>query len=644
MPDAPDFLATDTLTIEGSEPLKSLGEAVDGKVRVGAYAIRFSGADEPDLTGEYFTKSTDFGPSAGNGVATMFNHGLPLVKGVKALAEVAEMMFGPVKTTRDDVGIFAETTLDVANQYEKAIADLCAAGKLKWSSGSSAHLARKSAAGEITRWHPIEFSFTPKAAEPRLPAIRPLKSLAQELTADIAEAFGVDTAKAGERETPPTKTIPTITVMPETLTPAQQSEAIKSATTARRAEDREILAIGAKFNCGKEAQEFIAEDKSANEFKSWILENKAPVSPVVTSPVLGMPKGDVKNWSFLKAIREAHSRTLSGLELEASQATAKAIGKNPNGFFIPHDVLMASLAESNDLGVQSVKALTAAIKNMNQTTFASGGALVGTNLLTGSMIELLRNKPLVAQMGAMTLSGLVGNIAIPRMSGGATAYWLNEQGTATAADQAFEQLGLVPKRLVGRTGYTKELMNQTDLSVEALVRNDLTTVLAIAKDLAAINGAGGAEPLGIINQPSGLNSVTFSGAATRAKLIDFQAQVAADNASRGALAYLTTPASAAKQMNIPETTYSTKFLWDGNIDQGTVVGRPAYTTNQVPSDKVIYGNWNDLILADWAGIDVVVNPYTNDATGVVTITITLWTDIGTRHVVSFCVSTDSGAQ
>jgi HK97 family phage major capsid protein len=347
---------------------------------------------------------------------------------------------------------------------------------------------------------------------------------------------------------------------------------------------------------------------------------------------------------MLKAMRDlANGRPLSGIEKEASDATAKRIGREAKGFFIPHDVAAAHIADSHDLNAYAMKALADSVKNLSQSVFGSGGALVGTNLLTDSLIELLRNKPLVSMMGARTLSGLVGNIALPSMNGGATAYWLSESGTATNSDQSFGQLGLTPKRLVGRTGYTKELLNQTDLSVEALVRDDITTVLGLAKDLAALNGSGGAQPLGILNT-TGINTVTFGATATRQKATDFQKEVAVDNASRGALAYMTTPTTAGKWMNVQEATNYPKFLWDGNIDQGNVVGRPAYSTNQVPSDKVIYGNWNDLILADWAGMDVVVNPYTNDATGVVTITITLWSDIAVRHAVSFCVSTDSGAQ
>ena len=722
----------DTLVCDSGEPLKSI-ETVDGKVRVGSYAIRFADKIEKDLTGDYFTKATDFGPRDGDGVVALFEHGLPLLKSLSGepfddrtaeiMKSVADMQFGTVKTTKDDIGIFAETILDTSDKYSAAIAKMCEAGKLKWSSSTGIQILRKSADGEITRWHPIEFSFTAKPAEPRLPAIAPLKSI-DVVDPDVVKAFAKSTdfsvedireqvrnAAAGDarftasgadsdgcsfgvwvadlishdnswtaviqavdgkyyevgvtiagnkvslaaeakevtRKTeyaPVEKSIrrvdsPTQPTSPTTTT-ITMTDADKQ---ARALETAEMKSVGTHFKCVDVAEDFIHLGKSLADLRTHIAENVLKSRPVVTSPEVGMSRKETKAYSILKALRElANGGQVSGLEKEASDATAKQIGKVAKGFFIPHDIATVSIGESQDLGVQAMKSLAEAIKTLNQTTFSQGGALIGTNLLTGSMIDLLRNKPLVSQMGARSLSGLVGNIAIPAQTGGATAYWLSESGTAQNSDQAFAQLGLTPKRLVGRTGYTKELMNQTDISVEAFVRDDITTVLALAKDLAAINGTGGSQPLGILNTNGRATDVTFGGAATRAKMIEFQANVAALNASRGALGYLTTPTVAAKMMNIPETQYSTKFVWDGTVDSGMVVGRRAEATNQVPGNKVIYGNFSDLMLADWAGIDVVVNPYTNDAQGVVTITITLWTDSGIRHSVSFCVSTDSGAQ
>jgi hypothetical protein len=203
----PADLVGQTLIFESQEPLKSI-EVKDEFAKVGSYAIRFSEASEKDLNDEFFTAKTDFGPRDGDGVATMFNHGLPIAEGLEHLAYKT---FAPVHAVKDDIGIFIEANLNLSDRYEKAILELVNQGKLKWSSGTSYHLARKSAEGEILRWHPIEFSYTPIPAEPRLPAISPLKSITY--TAEEASQF----ANAFED----TDGSPIIVGDPTALTPAR---------------------------------------------------------------------------------------------------------------------------------------------------------------------------------------------------------------------------------------------------------------------------------------------------------------------------------------------------------------------------------------------------------------------------------------
>lgn len=383
----------------------------------------------------------------------------------------------------------------------------------------------------------------------------------------------------------------------------------------------EILAIGDQHKCQADAARFIRERKSIDEFRNFVLETRYKAKPLDLDPNIGMSWNEKKSYSLVRAIRQAaENGRLDGLEKEASDAVAKMCSREARGFFIPPDIMMEK-------------------RVMQVGDSAKGGFTVGTELLGASMIELLRNKTKVAQLGAMTLSGLVGNAAIPRVTGGATAYWLPETGAVTASDQTFGQLALVPKRLVGDTAYTKELLMQSSIDVEGFIREDIMRVLAIAKDLAAINGLGAnGEPLGILNV-TGINTVTFGAAATWAKVVDFETQISADNADTEAMAFLTTPAVRGKWKTAVKVTNQAVFLWEGN----TVNGYRAEVSNQVPSDKVIFGNWRDLILADWAGIDLVVDPYSLKKQGQIEITITLWTDIGVRHAVSFCASTDSGA-
>ena len=146
-------------------------------------------------------------------------------------------------------------------------------------------------------------------------------------------------------------------------------------------------------------------------------------------------------------------------------------------------------------------------------------------------------------------------------------------------------------------------------------------------------------PVGILST-SGIGSVTFGGAATFAKIVDFETQVSNANALRLNPAYVTTPNTRAKLKAAAKigSTFPS-FIWDNNM----VNGYPAMATLQVPSNKVIFGNFNDLIIADWIGMDVTVDPYTLADKNQIKITINMLADIGVRNAGSFAASTDTGA-
>lgn len=417
-------------------------------------------------------------------------------------------------------------------------------------------------------------------------------------------------------------------------------EARKSARTDEQTRVREIMAIAEKHPQLKDtAREFINSDKTLDEFRCIALERMGG-KPVSQTPEIGMSDKEKRQYSIVRAMATiADCRTLDGLEREASDAVAKLTTREAKGFFIPQDMMSSSFSRANQQVQQAFN------RSLTAGSFGSGGATVQDTLLVADMITLLRNKPLVAKMGARTLTGLLGNIAIPRITGGATAYWLPETGGVSPTDQAFGQLGLVPRRLVGDTAYSKELLIQSSLDIESFVREDLMTVLALEKDRAAINGLGAAgEPVGILNT-TGIGTTTFGGAATWAKIIDFETQVANANADVGQMGYLTSPNTRGKLKGIQKAA-NLGFIWENGNEPGvgSVNTYRAEATKQVPLDKVLFGNWSDLIIAEWSGIDVVVDPFSQKKNGLVEVTLTLWTDIGVRHPGSFCISTDAGNQ
>jgi hypothetical protein len=286
---------SETLVIDSVEPIKSI-EVKDGNALVGAYAIRFSGPDQKDLVGEYFTSKTYLGSHHGDGADVLFNHGFAPTK---AFDEICGRIFAAAKATLDEVGVFVQHTLDLADEYEAAIAKLVADGKLKWSSGTASHLAKKSATGEIKRWPIAEFSYTPTPAEPRLPAIAPLKSVALSKTEtdELSKAFNIQVEPPAPPPPPPAPA-----PMPAPPPPVdndfeyekimdpeiqekidaevkarvekfqKDQETIQAAVKARTLEVQEIYAIADKFGRRGEAARFVEENKSLAEFQKFILD------------------------------------------------------------------------------------------------------------------------------------------------------------------------------------------------------------------------------------------------------------------------------------------------------------------------------------------------------------------------------------
>jgi len=248
---------------------------------------------------------------------------------------------------------------------------------------------------------------------------------------------------------------------------------------------------------------------------------------------------------------------------------------------------------------------------------------------------------------------LVGNIAIPRATGGATAYWVAETGAPTESQQAFDQVALSPKTVGAFTDISRKLLLQSSIDVEGFVRNDLATVLALAIDLAGINGSGASnQPTGILNT-AGIGSVaggTNGLAPTYQNMIDLETAVALANADVGAMGYLTNAKVRGKLKSTQKVaTYGDDFVWG---EDGAVNGYAATVSNQVPSNltkgtstgvcsAILFGNFADLIIGQWGALDLTVDPYTGSTSGTVRVVALQDVDIAVRHAESFAAMKDA---
>jgi len=364
---------------------------------------------------------------------------------------------------------------------------------------------------------------------------------------------------------------------------------------------------------------------------------------------LGMGEGEVRAYSLTRAIRAAANHATgqrdawkeAGLELEASQAVAKRMGRDPQGFFVPMDVQERRSPERRDLNV---------------TTGSAGGDMVATDLLADSFIDLLRNRMVVRQAGATVLTGLQGDIAIPRQTGGATAYWVAESGAPTESQQTVDQVTLTPKTVGAYTDFSRKLLKQSSMDVERFVRADLTNVIALAIDLAALHGTGASnQPTGIA-ATSGIGSVaggTNGLAPAWAHIVGLETEVAIDNADIGRLAYMTNAKVRGKAKQTPKVASTdSMMLWDTQSNAQPLNGYGAFVTNQVSSaltkgtasavcSAIFFGNWADLVIGMWGTLDILVDPYTGATSGTVRVVALEDMDIAVRHAESFAAMLDA---
>ena len=365
------------------------------------------------------------------------------------------------------------------------------------------------------------------------------------------------------------------------------------------------------------------------QFKPLAAEPAKPSDPTL----LGMDGKETGAYSIVRAIRAAATGDWSEAELErkASIEVAKRLGRSPQGFFVPSDVQTEKRVVFDSIG---------------------GRPTIATELLAQNFIDLLRNRMMVRAAGATVMSGLVGDVAIPRQTGGATAFWVAEGGAPTVTRQTVDQVALNPKTIGAFTDISRRLLAQASLDVENFVRTDLATVLALAIDFAALHGVGASnQPRGIANT-AGIG-VVIGGANGLAPnwghIVGLETEVAIDNADVGNLSYMTNPRVRGRLKTTSKAGTEALMVWGENAEP--LNGYRAFVTSQVRSDltrgtgtnlsAIFFGNWADLIIGHWGTLDILVDPYTGGTSGTVRVIALQDVDVAVRQPMSFAAMLDA---
>ena len=480
-----------------------------------------------------------------------------------------------------------------------------------------------------TRWSVHELSLVSIPADPTIGIGRSLlsqESSMPETSQPKATTIVNEDPVAEQENRSAVLTAPIPTPVMEEQTP--NLEVIRS--EAKKAEkDRvaSISALGAQHSMGDLARQLIDGDNSLDEARAAFLEKigtsqvEQPIrSTDVTSNDIGLSQAEVKNFSFVRALNflanqnDPSARRQAEFEIEVGEAAAKQYERSSNGIVVPNEVLR---------------------RDLNVGTATAGGNLVDDVLLSGSFIDLLRNRLAIAEAGVTTLTGLQGNISIPRQSSASTAYWVGESASPSESQPAVDQVNMSPKTVGAFVDYSRRLLLQSDISVETMVRNDLARVIALEIDRAAIYGTGSSnQPLGLTNT-TGIGSQSLTGVGTFEELIGMETDVATANADAGSLRYIVNATTRGGLKFAKKDSGSGEFVFADN----EINGYPAIVSNQLANNDVLFGDFSMMIMGMWSGLDLTVDPYAGATAGTVRIIALQDLDIAVKQAGAFCLAT-----
>lgn len=480
-----------------------------------------------------------------------------------------------------------------------------------------------------TRWEPLEISIVPVPADHTVGVGRALETPEKtQRTTDQPPADNTPENTENPREENDVSIKPTTTA--DTATTIETGN---DAAENERARCRAIAKIGEMYRVHDLAARAIADGDSVQEFQEIVLArmagtNQAALSEQIKSAEIGLTAAEARNFSVMNLIRamaepsDRKAQEKAAFEFDACRAAADKLEKQPkNGVIIPADVLTARALNTGTGG--------------SAADGATGGNLVATDLLASSFIDMLRNRSTALRLGR-TLGGLVGNVDIPRQISGGQGYWIGEDEDAGLATQAFGQIPITPKTVAAYSEITRRMLNQSSIDVEALVRLDLATSMALTIDKAAYYGSGSQNQPRGITKYDGVNAVNFAAQQpTFAELVAMETEIAVDNADVSSMAYV----ANAKFRGHAKTALKFEGVGAGTIWEqgGSVNGYRTEITNQINDGDVIMGNFGDLIVAMWGGLEINVDPYSNSKSGRLRIITFQDIDFALRRVESFCL-------
>lgn len=306
------------------------------------------------------------------------------------------------------------------------------------------------------------------------------------------------------------------------------------------------------------------------------------------------------------------------------------------------------------VGVSSAVFMVPAYEQRVVVSGSTGAGLIPTEHRPQDYIDALRANLVVGRLGATVLSGLQGNVSIPKNTAQRSGQWIAENAALTPVDGSFGSVTLAPKHVGALTEYSRNMLIQSSPDIEALLRADFAATLAVALDKAALVGGGSNEPSGIIDRLTDASALGTLNEASWEQVLQIIAGIEIANAATGRLGWAVSPNAVKKMRAKPKVVYGSPEVRDAGAgfvmdSPNDLAGYPAASTTSLPHGgspgsvgAAVFGDFASLLIGYWSGVDILANPYESTAysKGNVQVRGLLTADVAVRHLQSFAAAVD----
>ena len=418
---------------------------------------------------------------------------------------------------------------------------------------------------------------------------------------------------------------------------AREAEVEKA--TRKAASD--ILTLAAKHDKRDLGERAIRDGLSFEAFRGELLEAIADKPLDTPAAAIDAPAKEQRQYSLGRMVQAQISGDWrkAGFEREIHDEISRRVGREAEGVYVPD----FAWGQRGPLATGA--------------TGGSGSEVVFDDFVPevhrGDMfIEALRARQVLGGLGTTYMSGLTNRIKMPKLATGANAAFVEELADVADGAGTDGSVTLQPRTMGAFVDVSRLLMMESIPAIDQIVRNDLLASAADRTEFYAIQGSGsGGQPTGILNA-AGVNNLDIStgtdvDALAWADIIQLVKLVEEDNGivNGNAAGFLSHPAVKAKLASTAKVS-STDSVMILNDPWTSLYGYPVAFTSNVPTNldpgdggndasALVFGDFSQLIIAQFGAPSILVDPYTNSRAGTVRMVLHAELDVAVRNAVSF---------